>query len=266
MSYILEALRRAERERERGQVPGLHDQTLPPVAPRSRLARWPLAAGFGLVAAAGAAALLALGWRLGAEAPAARGSAASTAMAPAAPEASSAARAADMSPAPPAASSAASGAGPAASSAASGAGPAAPALAAAASAVPAGPLAAVRGRREAPGRHSSVAPVAVAASGAARPAVSSALTSSGQAASPAAAPSAARAVPLAELSPAERAELPPLAIGGAVYSESAASRFVLVNGQVVHEGEAAAPGVTLERIGPRSAVLRWRERRIELPL
>lgn len=255
MSYILEALRRAERERERGQVPGLHDQTLPPVAPRSRLARWPLAAGLGLVAAVGAAALLALGWRLGVEAPAARGNAASTAKAPAAPEASSAARAADMSPAPPAASSAASGAGPAA-----------PALAAAASAVPAGPLAAVRGRREAPGRHSSAAPVVVAASGAARPAASSALTSSGQAAAAAAAPSAARAVPLAELSPAERAELPPLAIGGAVYSESAASRFVLVNGQVVHEGEAAAPGVTLERIGPRSAVLRWRERRIELPL
>lgn len=258
MSYILEALRRAERERERGQVPGLHDQTLPPVAPRSRLARWPLAAGLGLVAAVGAAALLALGWRLGVEAPAARGNAASTAKAPAAPEASSAARAADMSPAPPAASSAASGAGPAA-----------PALAAAVSAVPAvpsGPLAAVRGRREAPGRHSSAAPVVVAASGAARPAASSALTSSGQAAAAAAAPSAARAVPLAELSPAERAELPPLAIGGAVYSESAASRFVLVNGQVVHEGEAAAPGVTLERIGPRSAVLRWRERRIELPL
>ena len=53
MSYILEALRRAERERERGQVPGLHDQTLPLAAPRSRLARWPLAAAFGLVAAAG---------------------------------------------------------------------------------------------------------------------------------------------------------------------------------------------------------------------
>ncbi|GMV47254.1 MAG: hypothetical protein AMXMBFR66_26520 [Pseudomonadota bacterium] len=255
MSYILEALRRAERERERGQVPGLHDQTLPPIAERSRRPRLPLVAGVGLVAAAGAAALLALGWRLGAEAPSTRGSAAWTAMVPAASAASSPARAADISPAPPAAPSSASGAGPAA-----------PALAAAASAVPAGPLAAVRGRREAPRRHSSAAPVAAVASGAARPTASSVLASSAQAASAAAAPSAARAVPLAELSPAERAELPPLAIGGAVYSESAASRFVLVNGQVVHEGEAAAPGVTLERIGPRSAVLRWRERRIELPL
>ncbi|MCE2912598.1 MAG: general secretion pathway protein GspB [Rubrivivax sp.] len=56
-----------------------------------------------------------------------------------------------------------------------------------------------------------------------------------------------------------------MAIGGAIYSDSAAARFVLINGQVVREGEGAAPGVTLERIGPRSAVLRWRDLRIEVP-
>ena len=56
-----------------------------------------------------------------------------------------------------------------------------------------------------------------------------------------------------------------MAIGGAIYSDSPASRFVLVNGQVVREGEAAATGVTLERIGPRSLLLRWRELRIEVP-
>ena len=39
----------------------------------------------------------------------------------------------------------------------------------------------------------------------------------------------------------------------------------LINGQVVREGEAAAPGVTVERIGPKSAVLRFKDRRVELP-
>jgi len=33
----------------------------------------------------------------------------------------------------------------------------------------------------------------------------------------------------------------------------------------VREGEQAAPGVTLERIGPNAAIVRWRELRIEVP-
>ncbi|MEO3691879.1 general secretion pathway protein GspB [Roseateles paludis] len=62
MSYILEALRRAEadRERERGQVPGLHAQPLvsaatAPGAGRRRALAW----------AAGAGLLLLAGWGLG---------------------------------------------------------------------------------------------------------------------------------------------------------------------------------------------------------
>jgi general secretion pathway protein B len=70
---------------------------------------------------------------------------------------------------------------------------------------------------------------------------------------------------LAELPPELRSGLPPLAVSGSIWSDSPASRFVLINGQVVREGDMAAPGVVLERIGPRSAVLRWREQRFELP-
>ncbi|MFO1286261.1 MAG: general secretion pathway protein GspB [Rubrivivax sp.] len=55
-------------------------------------------------------------------------------------------------------------------------------------------------------------------------------------------------------------------IGGAIYSDQPASRFVVINGMVVREGETAAPGVMLERIGPKSAIVRWREMRIELPI
>ena len=77
---------------------------------------------------------------------------------------------------------------------------------------------------------------------------------------------AARAVPLAELSPDQRRELSALVIGGSIWSDNAANRFVIVNGQVVREGEAAGPGATLERIGPKSVIVRWRDMRIELPL
>jgi general secretion pathway protein B len=70
---------------------------------------------------------------------------------------------------------------------------------------------------------------------------------------------------LAQLSPEQRRDWPALAIGGAIYSDSPASRFILIAGQVVREGELAAPGVTLERIGPKTAVLRWRDLRVELP-
>jgi general secretion pathway protein B len=63
-----------------------------------------------------------------------------------------------------------------------------------------------------------------------------------------------------------RRELPPLVLGGSIWSENAASRFVIVNGQVVREGEAAAPGVLCESVGPKSVVLHWREMRIEVPL
>jgi general secretion pathway protein B len=45
-----------------------------------------------------------------------------------------------------------------------------------------------------------------------------------------------------------------LAISGATYSDNPAHRLLIVNGKVVQEGQEAAPGVTLEVIGPRSAV------------
>jgi general secretion pathway protein B len=75
-----------------------------------------------------------------------------------------------------------------------------------------------------------------------------------------------RAVSLAQLSPEVRRELPPLALGGAIWSDNVASRFVIVNGQVLREGDAAAPGVVLERIGPKAVYLRWRDWRIEIPI
>ncbi len=73
-------------------------------------------------------------------------------------------------------------------------------------------------------------------------------------------------VPLQSLAPDLRSQIPPMTVGGAIYSDRPANRFVLINGQVVREGESPATGVTLERIGPKSAVMRWREMRFEMPL
>ena len=58
MSYILDALRRADAERERGAVPGLHSQ---PVAAPETIAtparrRWPLGLAVALAAAGSCAA------------------------------------------------------------------------------------------------------------------------------------------------------------------------------------------------------------------
>ena len=51
-----------------------------------------------------------------------------------------------------------------------------------------------------------------------------------------------------------------------MWSDSAASRFVILDGQVLREGDPVAPGVVLERIERKAAVLRWKDQRIEVPL
>ncbi len=79
-------------------------------------------------------------------------------------------------------------------------------------------------------------------------------------------PAAARPIPLAQLPEPQRRELPPLAVGGSVWSDNAPSRFVILDGQVLREGDSVAPGLVLERIQRKSVLLRWREMRLEIPL
>jgi general secretion pathway protein B len=84
---------------------------------------------------------------------------------------------------------------------------------------------------------------------------------------PQAAASAATAprVPLMSELPAElRAQLPMLSVGGSVYSPAAASRMVILNGQVFREGDTPVEGLTVERIGLKSTVLAFRGVRFEL--
>ena len=72
------------------------------------------------------------------------------------------------------------------------------------------------------------------------------------------------AISLAELPADLRAQLPALVVGGSVYSPAAASRIVILNGQVFREGDQPVEGLTVEQIGLKSTVLVFRGVRFEL--
>jgi len=61
-----------------------------------------------------------------------------------------------------------------------------------------------------------------------------------------------------------RSQLPRLAVGGAIYSETPSARMVILNGQVWHEGEKPAADTVLEQIRLKSAVLNFRGQRYEV--
>lgn len=69
---------------------------------------------------------------------------------------------------------------------------------------------------------------------------------------------------LAQLPADLRAALPPLGISGAVYAPQAAGRMVFLNGQVLREGSEVAAGLTVERIGPDATVMSFRGTRFQL--
>ena len=82
---------------------------------------------------------------------------------------------------------------------------------------------------------------------------------------PAAAPSAVSRVPaLSELPEALRRELPPLTTGGAMYSETPANRMLIINGQVLREGDKVAANLVLEQIRLNSAVLSFKGQRYSI--
>lgn len=233
MSYILDALRRAEadRERERGQVPGLHSQPVPTATPAARRSPWL----WGVLALLGVAAAAAAGWWFG--------------------------RAPTPTPAPTAAPA------PVAAAAAPAVPAAVPVPAEVAAPAPApAPQPAAPQRVPTPTLPPLPGPPPRAEPP--RPPATAAVNAAGAPAAPlpASAPALATAAVLAyeQLPEDVKRQLPPLAIGGAIWSDQAASRMLIVGGQLLREGDAAAPGVTLETIKPRSAVLRWKTLRYEV--
>lgn len=248
MSYILDALRRAdsERERERSAVPGLHTQAGPASVAEGEADapaqpwKWLIVAAF--VALLGLVAWL---WFDRAEAPAAVPALATPAVAAVPPTGASAAAPALAAAGPPGtAASAAVAAATAATTAATTA-PTSVATAAAASAA---------------------TPHEPAPAAARKPPPAAAKASPAPAPKPVAKPAEPepKLPSLAELPDDVRRDVPAIAIGGSIYSKSAANRMLVINGQVFHEGDALATGLVLEQIRPKSAVLRFRTHRYEI--
>ena len=247
MSYILDALRRADAERERGAVPSLQSQQNTIIEDDAAASR-PRSLVWAVVALA-IAVLALLAWNfLGGSSPPARApieGAISTPVPAPLPA---------LQPAPTAPTAAVPAVTPAINAAAPTATPApvlqptptAPPIAAA----PPTARAAVDARR---------APAAPAAPTPKR--VGAATTGT-----PGAAPATAepRVHSQAELPEDIRRDLPKLVIGGSSYSGDAASRMVMINGQVFHEGDRLAPDLVLERIRLKSAVLAFKGWRYEV--
>lgn len=213
MSYILEALKKAEAEREQGKVPGLRSQEWSPNAPAAPVEAWHAgrwwALGLLLIGLAGIGLWF---WRSEAAAerpvantPVERGSVAGPQMP------SMAASQGLVLPLPGVAT------------------PAAPA-----------PI--------------PVVPASVATPLPAKP-------KAAKASAPAASASE-RVLKWADMTPTERQKLPKLNWGGAMHSTDPAARMVIINDQVMREGDALGPGLVLELIEPKSVVLNLEGRRI----
>lgn len=68
-------------------------------------------------------------------------------------------------------------------------------------------------------------------------------------------------VPIDRLPDDIRRELPALSVGGAMHSDVAANRMLILNGGVFREGDQPAPGVMLEEIKLKTAVFRYKGHR-----
>jgi general secretion pathway protein B len=69
---------------------------------------------------------------------------------------------------------------------------------------------------------------------------------------------------LSELPEALRRQIPPLTIAGAVYSDDPNQRLLLVNNQAFGQGNAVAPGVQLEEIQTNSSVFNFQGTRFQM--
>lgn len=73
-----------------------------------------------------------------------------------------------------------------------------------------------------------------------------------------------RILSIGELPPETRRELPTLVVSGSVYSEVPSARFVMLNGQLMHEGDRLGNDLVLEQIQLRFAVLRYKGTRFRI--
>jgi len=256
MSYILEALKKAQAERQLGNAPTIHAPAPSYAAPRAGqgVQRRYLALGAGLVVVAAAVALL---WpRLAGEPPVRLAAATSPVIAPVIAPVTAPATAAAAAPvtasvtAPVTAPATAPVAVPASTPAVQ------PAPAPVVQAAPA-PVADPRPVRAKP----APAPVVPTAPASTPP----------REATPAAAIVTAQPGgdeplrTLQQLPDALQREIPKLAFGGYIYSPTPGESLLLVDKMLRREGEEVAPGLVLERLTPKAAVMNYRGTRYRAP-
>ena len=70
---------------------------------------------------------------------------------------------------------------------------------------------------------------------------------------------------LRELPEPIRQSVPPLVFGGYMYSKNPADRLLLIDKALRHEGEEVAPGLVLEKLLPKAAVMNYRGYRYRVP-
>ena len=243
MSYILEALKKAQAERQLGNAPTIHaPQPAQATQTGAAASRKPLLVGLG----AGALVVVLGGLFVWQRTPA-PATAPALAAQPAAPTASAVpVQAPAQMPAPVPAT--------------------APSVAAAASntlevsAPPAPPAPPPRPAHvaEAPVRSAAPALAAARAGESTAPARAPAAAPA-LAPVPAPAPSPEDSLPyLAQLPDAMQREVPRVAFGGYMYSANPADRLLLVDKTLRHEGEEVAPGLVLEKLLPKAAVMNYR--------
>jgi general secretion pathway protein B len=258
MSYILDALRKADAQRESDPARGIHAQPLRLGAGEQRVQER-YRTGWWAATAAGVAALAIGGWTLYQErqavpdVPPAR-----TEVAVAAPPPVS------VVPPPPATAVLPPPVVVAPPVAAALPAVVAPTTAANPAPVPAARPASVAAATPALPPRTSPAPVQAAVASAPAAALANAPALAVPAAAPAPAPTPASAEAAAPI-PVLPADAPKLAISGGVYSANAAQRMLIVNGQVFNEGGEVGPGMVLEEIRPKAAVLRFRGSRYSVP-
>jgi general secretion pathway protein B len=228
MSYILEALKKSQAERQLGELPSIHapQVQLHDGAASASARRTPIWLALGGVAVAVAAALLLWQpWQADAAAPAAAAVVpAVLAQAVPAPLPVTAPPAA-VAPAPVAAS--------------------VPPAATAAPVHHARPVA--EPKQETPGQVVSP-PVAAPA-----PAVPPT-------------PAAEESVPgMRDLPEPIQRQIPAIAIGGYIYSKNPADRLLLIDKVLRHEGEELAPGLVLEKLQPKAAIFSFKGYRYRVP-
>ena len=245
MSYILDALRRADAERERGAVPNIHAQAYAAPSNEADTPRttppW-----LWIVLVLLAAAVLALGWKLFAGDPPREQVQVAAAPAPAPAPAVMPSVVPSVVPPSPAASTLP---------------PPSPVPLQPVQALPITPPAAASHAAAVVSKAASRPGARTESSPSATPAASPTLT-----AAPASTPASAveRIYAVAELPEDIRRSLPALPIGGAMYSKNAADRMLIIGGQILHEGDTIAPDLKLEQIRLKSAVFRFKAYRYEV--